>query len=461
MKSIRARFAAVVPAIALVIALLMPLAAGQARKPRTRSTEIAPGVTYTVIRDYKPAWRIRVLSVDLRRASTLDVALAQDRLPGLETTSSMAARHGALAALNGDFALPSGRPVHAFAMDGALVQTPQAWSRNFAARADETATYIGHPEHAASFAEFDTGLIHSIELINEQIRRDKQIALYTRFGGSLERPPTFACSARLMDLETPHLNADGTSVEALQQVDAVACSDRRMAKRGGSVLAAGAQSTRAPEIATLLPGEQLRHGWTFGWPGILDSIGGNPTLIEGGLVATANVTGEGGFFARHPRSGIGTTPDGHVLLVAVDGRQPKYSVGMTLQEFADLFVRLGADWALNLDGGGSTAMVVNGTLVNRPSSGYERAVSSALLVLPGADPGETYSSRPPTPSPSVSATPSATPSPSPTALTGAPNLGAGDVRALWDSIRADRGSTGGLLRWLRSLGFRVDHLLRA
>ncbi|MFN2524686.1 MAG: phosphodiester glycosidase family protein [Actinomycetota bacterium] len=453
MRSIRGGFVAT----ALLIALLMPLAAVQARKPRTRSTEVAPGVVYSVIRDYSGPWRIRVVTIDLSQAATLDVALAGDKLPGFETTSSIAARHGAVAALNGDFALSSGRPVHAFAMDGTLVQTPQSWSRNFAARADETATFIGHPEHAISFQELDTGLIHPVELVNEQIRFDRQMAAYTSFGGSLERPPIFACSARLMALETPRLNAEGSSVDALQQVDEVLCSDRRMAKRGGSVLSVRANSRRAAEIATLLPAEQVNFGWSFGWPGILDSIGGNPTLIEGGVIAAGNVTGEGGFFARHPRSGVGTTPDGRVLLVAVDGRQPGYSVGMTLQEFAELFASLGADWALNLDGGGSTAMVVNGTLVNRPSSGYERAVSSALLVLPGSDPGETYSSQPPTPSPTASATVSPTPSASPTSAAAAISFTSQDP---WTEILNDAGSTGGLLRWLRSLGIPVDHLLR-
>jgi hypothetical protein len=59
---------------------------------------------------------------------------------------------------------------------------------------------------------------------------------------------------------------------------------------------------------------------------------------------------------------------------------------MTPRQFARLFRRLGASWALNLDGGGSTTMFVKGGVVNRPSdSGGERAVSSALLVLPGPD----------------------------------------------------------------------------
>jgi hypothetical protein len=71
----------------------------------------------------------------------------------------------------------------------------------------------------------------------------------------------------------------------------------------------------------------------------------------------------------------------------VDGRR-KGSAGMTLVRFARLFRDLGAKSALNLDGGGSSTMVVGGKIVNRPSDGTERAVSSAILVLPGRDRGE-------------------------------------------------------------------------
>jgi hypothetical protein len=87
---------------------------------------------------------------------------------------------------------------------------------------------------------------------------------------------------------------------------------------------------------------------------------------------------------------VGITADGQILLVVVDGRQPGYSTGMTMQEFARLFLDLGAVDAMNLDGGGSSTMVVNGEVVNRPSEGVERSVGSAIVVLPGSDPGEGF-----------------------------------------------------------------------
>jgi hypothetical protein len=61
---------------------------------------------------------------------------------------------------------------------------------------------------------------------------------------------------------------------------------------------------------------------------------------------------------------------------------------MTLRELADLMASLGARDAVNLDGGGSSEMFLNGLVANRPSDGRERFISSALVVLPGADAGQ-------------------------------------------------------------------------
>jgi exopolysaccharide biosynthesis protein len=79
--------------------------------------------------------------------------------------------------------------------------------------------------------------------------------------------------------------------------------------------------------------------------------------------------------------------DGRILLVVVDGRQPTHSLGMTMLELAMELKRLGAVEAMNLDGGGSSTMVVGGSVINLPSDETgERAVASALVVLPPQSP---------------------------------------------------------------------------
>jgi exopolysaccharide biosynthesis protein len=86
---------------------------------------------------------------------------------------------------------------------------------------------------------------------------------------------------------------------------------------------------------------------------------------------------------RHPRTLIGVDEDGDVWLVAVDGRQLDHSIGMTFKDLQRLVSRLGLRDALNLDGGGSTTMVVRDAIVNRPSDLQgPRKVSDALIVMP-------------------------------------------------------------------------------
>jgi exopolysaccharide biosynthesis protein len=72
----------------------------------------------------------------------------------------------------------------------------------------------------------------------------------------------------------------------------------------------------------------------------------------------------------------------------IDGRRPRWSRGATLGELRKIMRNLGAVDALNLDGGGSSEMVVKGKVVNRPSDGRERRITNAVLILSGADPGE-------------------------------------------------------------------------
>ena len=85
-------------------------------------------------------------------------------------------------------------------------------------------------------------------------------------------------------------------------------------------------------------------------------------------------------YGRAPRTGIGIKADGTVLLMVVDGRS-RYSAGMSLNEFARYLKRFGAVSAVNLDGGGSSEMVLDGKIMNRPSDGSERPVSIGLGIF--------------------------------------------------------------------------------
>jgi exopolysaccharide biosynthesis protein len=157
-----------------------------------------------------------------------------------------------------------------------------------------------------------------------------------------------------------------------------------MERNDGVVVSAAPATDEATQLLALAPGTPIRLHWTVGWPNVLDAVGGAPLMLEDGQIVGACNSGCG----SQPRTGIGVTAGGRLLLVVIDGRQPKWSVGPTLNEFARIMLDLGAVTALNLDGGGSSEMVVEGEVVNRPSDGRQRRLSNAILVLPGPDPGE-------------------------------------------------------------------------
>ncbi len=152
------------------------------------------------------------------------------------------------------------------------------------------------------------------------------------------------------------------------------------------------RSGRPPWMGTASVGPV---GITVGWrvdrasgDGATVAVGGDPDLIdEGARVGDLTVGARPSFAAaRHPRSAVGYDLDaGVVWLAAVDGRQPPHSVGMSLPELASLFEALGVEEALNLDGGGSTALVVGSGPVNRPSDTMgERPVANALALVQDA-----------------------------------------------------------------------------
>jgi hypothetical protein len=121
------------------------------------------------------------------------------------------------------------------------------------------------------------------------------------------------------------------------------------------------------------------------------AVSGGPRLVERGRVAVRSAA-EGfdapGLYGRfvvspNPRTLAGVTASGELLLVTIDGRRPAWSAGVSLRDAARVMVALGARDALNLDGGGSTTMVVRGRVVNRPSDGGgERGVGDGVVVGP-------------------------------------------------------------------------------
>lgn len=396
----------------------------------------------------------------------------------------MARRHGAVAAINGDYTiLPSsahaGRPINTFAEDGQLKTSPMIYGRNFSISRDEQTISFGHDRLDVWMTQLDTNETWDIDEVNPPQPDPGGFSAYTRAGSRPFSPARSSCAVRLFEDGPPTWTPSADGMTQAFHVDEVVCRSEPLPRRGGVVITTPIGSANAPAVAALIEGEPVTYGWSLRRRGVLDTVGGNPDLLEDGQQSVGECTSSY-FCGRNPRTGIGATPEGKLLLVTVDGRRPGRSVGMTPWEFAGLFRYLGATDALNLDGGGSTTMVVRGQIVNTPSGGYERAVGSALLVLlrpdrkeiepaPNASPSPPPSSTPTlSPSPSFSVMPSPTPT-SPVSLLSVQDetgrfidpgcqalLDPGSTGGLLDALaRGDLGGTGnvlpGRLRW----GLRV------
>ena len=117
------------------------------------------------------------------------------------------------------------------------------------------------------------------------------------------------------------------------------------------------------------------------WNDMEYAVAAGPVLVRNGKKFIQNQRFQNDIFkGKAPRTAIGFSKDNRLIILTVDGRQKGVSEGATLSELADLMLSFGAYHAMNLDGGGSTQMVVNGHLINCPSEKPSRKVSNAIVI---------------------------------------------------------------------------------
>jgi Phosphodiester glycosidase len=359
-------------------------------------SQVAPGVRWTrIVRGGGP-WRVNVLSVS--PGVRVVVAPAGDAVGERTRPSSLSRRLKAVAAVNGGYFAADGNPVGALATGGRLLSEPVGGRSTLMLR-DASAWRVA----ATRFA--GTALVGGLPRLLDGVNRTPG-----------EIP---ACGGRGGDRPTERPDAATTCTDPSEMVAFTPEWGARTPARAGSlgaVVRDGAVVALRPGGGTAIPRDATVLAATGGARAMLreagvgaaveldlslrppaaatEVIGGGPRLLAGGRVRVRS-SAEGfaplsapwfhGSFvaARHPRSLAGVRRGGTLLLVTIDGRRPGWSAGVTLPEAARVMRSLGAREALNLDGGGSTAMAVRGRTVNRPSDpAGERPVSDALVVLP-------------------------------------------------------------------------------
>lgn len=369
--------APVVLSIPLLGAAPMPQAVQVWEKP------IAPGLVYRVEIDRRVPCQFHALrltpgSPSLRwHAQVAGGTIEEpDTVKGRLAPTEIAAKDGALAVINGDFfTFDFGAPLGLSVRDGELITTP-ARARAVFAWGPKDATVAMATSKATLTTEAGTAPLDSV---NQPIG-ENGIALYTAAQGRLLPRE----GALVVTLNVPNVTwAPSTAVAAT--VGAIPSESGPLTiEKGKAVLVAtGAKRARLENLRAGVPVTIRLDTPGLDWTKFENVIGGGPFLLRDGKIAIdAAAQGFNTGFAesRHPRTAVGRTAEGDIWMVAIDGRQSQ-SAGATLQEEALIMQRLGCVDAINLDGGGSTALNLRGLTVNRPSDGRERPVANAIAIF--------------------------------------------------------------------------------
>lgn len=355
-------------ALALVLTIAPPSGAGASYR------KLAAGVSHGYMREATAAGPmvVQILRADPRQVAIRAVLATNTANGGFgrATPSAIAKALGAIAAVNGSFFnYTTHEPAGLVVLDGQLVASSPLRRSVFGVRYDGSCFVDDGTARAAVL--LDSGREIEMQRVNRRVQGDRWTLYTSHYGRSTRTPIAF-------DRYEVAIDATGLVIEA-------ANGDLPI-PAGGSVVSAS--GTAAGELSeALAPGDRaLVYTRLPGiWEGVRYAVGGGPTIVKGGR---AHVTArEEGFdlhvaSGRAPRTAIGYTRSGEVLMVTVDGRKAEHSVGCTLNELARLMLKLGAVEAMNLDGGGSSTMVVGGKAVNRVSAGKERYVSNVIGVFP-------------------------------------------------------------------------------
>lgn len=339
-------------------------------------------------------YRLDLIAIAPGAAGRLTAALAQDRLVGRETTSSLARRRGALAAINGGFFVQSasegteGDLIGLSVIGGELVSEayPGRPALLLGGPAGPLAAQVLRDVRTELGVTASDGAGSRLGGLNRRASpRGELVAYRAIFGGPLPE----VAGVRVT------LDAAGTVLER-RDTTGGELPPGTWALIGTGAGADWLRAHAAPGARLTLTERLNSAGQSIALSPEQSAVNGGPTLLDGGRIThdygregwTVNPKDGGLGYAnfvtrRNPRSVVGITADGTVLLAVLDGRRPEDSVGASLEELARVLRRLGAVDAVNLDGGGSSALVVRGELVGRPSDpGGERPDGDAVLLLP-------------------------------------------------------------------------------
>jgi phosphodiester glycosidase/flagellar hook capping protein FlgD len=345
-------------------------------------TQLMPGVTYQRILRWTPAGPMVMYVVTAPRPQglyRLMPLLSNGTIIGRETVSSM--EHDASAQMttvgvNGDFFHWTGGWPSGLLIRSGVVEHQSALGRA-SLGIDSSATL--HTEKVGWSGRWHgpDNVWYPVSQLNEPPRKNAAALFTPVWGGDV--PGVKGATTIVLEPfppAAPRKDLVGTIVSAgpSRALDVPA---------DGAVLVA--RGTAARPFAALPVGTQvtLRIPLPNDWATITDAISSGPTLVRDGkpIFNAGEALTPVQLRGRDPRTAVGQRADGTIVMLAVDGRRPGWSIGITNWDLAQTLVHYGCVTGFALDSGGSTTVAFDGKVLNRPSdSSGERSVGEALVI---------------------------------------------------------------------------------
>ncbi len=304
--------------------------------------------------------RINVVEINQKLNPNLQInpQLSSSRLASKSTITTLARKNNSLVAINGTYFKPqTGVPLGTLMINGKIYTGP-IYNRVAMGIFNEGFD-MARLELNAQVKSFKGNL--KVDNINQPRMLSTHVIVYTPEWGSFAPPsPKYG---------------------------------KQIAVENGKIVSIGTQTMPIPHNGYVIVGPDERLSKLYrakhvdldiktipNWDNVKHIISGGPYLVKNGEVFVDMTEQKlGAIGGKNPRTAIGYTQDGNFIMVAVDGREGA-SVGLTLKELAWFMKSIGCINAMNLDGGGSTVMYVNGRVVNMPKVKGGIALSNALTI---------------------------------------------------------------------------------
>jgi Phosphodiester glycosidase len=347
-----------------------------------RGQTLLPGVVYSRQVEFTSHGPVVIHVISAPKPTglyALKPILSNNTILGRERVTSMQKRSSAdatVASVNGDlFSFTDGHPTGGLIRGGVLDSAPVDFRSTIGIDTDGTL----HVERVRMAGTWQGSGQRRILGINEPPRANRT-TLYTHAWGARTPAESGGAQAIVQPLAPTTPNTPLTGVVTQY----VTGGNQPIPDNGAVLVARGAQAGFLSAEAPVGSNVTILLTLTPPWANVPEALGGGPIIVREGKPVFRSLEGftTDQMAYRHPRTGVGQLADGRIVLVAVDGRQPGYSTGLTNFELALTMMRLGCVTASALDAGGSTTMAFDGKLLNRPSDpGGERAVAEALTLF--------------------------------------------------------------------------------